>query len=138
MGSGGAPPSSATPQQTKDPLVAKTDLLRLTALNNMAAVYSQMGRWRDAKEKCSRVLQHDERNTKALFRRGVAHRKLNLYELARADFEKARELCGNSKDAAIARQLKLLEKDEKQCANRKKRVRKARRKKSKNKKAKKA
>merc|ERR1719410_1065938 len=126
MGSGGAPPSSATPQKAKDPLVAKTDLLRLTAFNNMAAVYSKMGRWDDAKEKCSRVLKHDEKNTKALFRRGMAHRKLNLYELARADLEKARELIGNAKDAAIARQLKLLEKDEKQHANRKKRVRKAR------------
>merc|ERR1719229_1039550 len=113
MGSGGAPPSSATPQKAKDPLVAKTDLLRLTAFNNMAAVYSKMGRWDDAKEKCSRVLKHDEKNTKALFRRGMAHRKLNLYELARADLIKAKNILNNKSDAAIERELKLLEKDEK-------------------------
>merc|ERR1719464_2127981 len=111
-GGGGAP--SAAPQKEKDPLVVKTDQLRLTAFNNMAAVYSKMGKWDEAKEKCSRVLKHDEKNTKALFRRGVAHRKLNLFELARADLEKARELLGKDKsDAAIARELKLLDKDEK-------------------------
>merc|ERR1712087_1043108 len=70
----------------------------------------------------------------ALFRRGMAHRKLNLYELARADLEKARELVGDAKDAAIARELKLLDKDEKSAdkvfyAQMKKQMQKAQRKK---------
>merc|ERR1712154_302822 len=134
-GSSGAPPDPSS--KSKDPLVAQTDQLRLTAFNNMAAVYSKMGRWDDCKEKCSRVLKHDEKNTKALFRRGMAHRKLNLFELARADLEKAKELKGTT-DKAIARELKLLDKDEKGAdkqfyANMKKQMQKAQRKKKKQK-----
>merc|ERR1719445_2320745 len=111
MGSGGAPPDPAT--KSKDPLQVQTDQLRLTAFNNMAAVYSKMGKWDEAKEKCTRVLKHDEKNTKALFRRGMAYRKLNLYELARADLIKAKNILNNKSDAAIERELKLLDKDEK-------------------------
>jgi len=112
MGGGGAPPD---PSQTapKDPIQQKTDALRLDAFNNMAAVYAKMSKWDDCKEKCSRVLKVDDKNRKALFRRGMAHRKLNLYELARADLDKAKEVLGDKKDAAIERELKLLEKDEK-------------------------
>merc|ERR1712113_1209047 len=101
MGQGGSPPNPATPSSTKDPLQQKTDELRLQAFNNMAAVYAKMNKWDDCKEKCSRVLKVDDKNTKALFRRGMAHRKLNLYELARADLEKAKEIIGDKKDAAI-------------------------------------
>jgi len=114
MGGGGAsggPPDAAA--KPKDPLQQKTDELRLTAFNNMAAVYSKMGKWEDAKEKCSRVLKHDDKNMKALFRRGMAFRKLALYELARADLEAAKEILGGTEDRAIERELKLLEKDEK-------------------------
>merc|ERR1719445_1755475 len=111
MGSGGAPPDPAT--KSKDPLTQKTDALRLTAFNNMAAVYSKMGKWDEAKEKCTRVLKHDENNMKALFRRGMAYRKLNLYELARADLLKAKKAIGDKADKAIERELKLLDKDEK-------------------------
>merc|ERR1712048_1011120 len=101
------------PQASKDPLQQKTDELRLTAFNNMAAVYAKMGKWDDCKDKCTRVLKHDEKNTKALFRRGMAHRKLNLYEFSRADLIKAKNILNNKSDAAIERELKLLEKDEK-------------------------
>eukprot|EP00483_Globobulimina_turgida_P000743 UN00743 len=112
MGQGGNP-NPATPQQKKDPLQQKTDELRLTAFNNMAAVYAKMNKWDDCKEKCTRVLKVDDKNTKALFRRGMAHRKLNLYELARVDLEKAKGILTNKKDAAIERELKLLNRDEK-------------------------
>merc|ERR1712083_768033 len=111
MGGGGAPPDPSA--KSKDHLQQKTDELRLTAFNNMAAVYSKMGKWEDCKEKCTRVLKHDEKNMKALFRRGMAFRKLNLYELARADLIKAKEVLGNKEDKAIQRELKLLDKDEK-------------------------
>merc|ERR1719297_545855 len=113
MGQGGAPPNPSTPQSTKDPLQQKTDELPLTAFNNMAAVYAKMGKWDDCKDKCPRVLKHDDKNKKALFRRGMAHRKLNLYELSRADLIKAKNILNNKSDAAIERELKLLEKDEK-------------------------
>merc|ERR1719229_2066688 len=111
MGGGGAPTDPSA--KSKDPLQQKTDELRLTPFNNMAAVYSKMGKWEDCKEKCSRVLKHDEKNMKALFRRGLAFRKLNSYELARADLIKAKEVLGGKEDKAIERELKLLDKDEK-------------------------
>eukprot|EP01084_Bolivina_argentea_P003303 6201_1 len=111
MGQSGNP-NPSTSSSTKDPLQQKTDELRLTAFNNMAAVYAKLGKWDDVKEKCTRVLKHDDKNTKALFRRGMSYRKLNLYELARVDLEKAKEILNNS-DAAIERELKLLSKDEK-------------------------
>eukprot|EP00486_Rosalina_sp_Unknown_P000484 CAMPEP_0201565890 /NCGR_PEP_ID=MMETSP0190_2-20130828/5314_1 /ASSEMBLY_ACC=CAM_ASM_000263 /TAXON_ID=37353 /ORGANISM="Rosalina sp." /LENGTH=312 /DNA_ID=CAMNT_0047983903 /DNA_START=115 /DNA_END=1053 /DNA_ORIENTATION=+ len=135
MGGGGAPP--AQNQQSKDPLQQKTDGLRLTAFNNMAAVYAKMGKWDDCKDKCTRVLKHDDKNTKALFRRGMAQRKLNLYELARADLEKAKEIKG-TKDPAIERELKLLSKDEKNAdkefyAKMKKQMQRAKKKKAKKK-----
>merc|ERR1712087_231186 len=134
MGQGGAPPNPSTPSSTKDPLQQKTDELRLTAFNNMAAVYAKMQKWDDCKDKCTRVLKHDDKNTKALFRRGMAHRKLNLYELARADLEKAKKILDNKTDPAIQRELKLLEKDEKSAdkvfyAQMKKQMQKAQRKK---------
>merc|ERR1719410_3238215 len=92
------------PQASKDPLQQRTDELRLTAFNNMAAVYAKMGKWEDCKEKCTRVLKHDEKNMKALFRRGLAFRKLNSYELARADLIKAKEVLGGKEDKAIERE----------------------------------
>ena len=53
MGQSGKPNPAAS--STKDPLQQKTDELRLTAFNNMAAVYAKLGKWDDAKEKCTRV-----------------------------------------------------------------------------------
>merc|ERR1712048_773055 len=67
MGQGqGSTQNPNLPQASKDPLQQKTDELRLTAFNNMAAVYAKMGKWDDFKDKCTRVLKHDEKNTKAL------------------------------------------------------------------------
>ena len=54
MGQGGSK-NPDLPQASKDPLQQKTDELRLTAFNNMAAVYAKMGKWEDCKDKCSRV-----------------------------------------------------------------------------------
>ena len=54
MGQGSGKPNPAS-SATKDPLQQKTDALRLTAFNNMAAVYARMGKWDDVKEKCTRV-----------------------------------------------------------------------------------
>lgn len=60
-------------------------------------------------------MKHDPKNTKALFRRGKAYRKLNLYELSRSDLEKVKELATGS-SAAIDNELKQLKKDEKNAS----------------------
>jgi hypothetical protein len=106
----GAGPASAAAK--KDPLQMKTDLLRLTAFNNISAVYAKKGNWEECKQKCTRVLGHDDKNTKALFRRAKAYRNLGLYELARADFKKLQELI-KTPMPAVTNELKLLARDEK-------------------------
>jgi len=106
--------ASMTKQDTtakpKDPLEVKCDELRLSAFNNMAAVYAKMKNWEDCKEKCTQVLKHDPDNVKALFRRGKAYRLMGLYDLARADLTKAYTLMGG-KDKAIEAEFKLLDKE---------------------------
>jgi len=85
-------PDQPQPQTQKDPIQQEADILRLTAFNNMGMVFFKLGNYEDCKDKCTRVLQQDDKNTKALYRRGAAYRKLNLYELARSDLLKAKEL----------------------------------------------
>merc|ERR1719273_1247294 len=85
MGSGASTKHVAPRPPPRDPMQRQIDDLRLSAFNNMAAVYCKMGKWKDCKEKCSRVLQHDDQNIKALFRRGMAHRKLNALKMAKCD-----------------------------------------------------
>merc|ERR1719410_1862711 len=117
MGGGGKSPM---PQQNKkpvDPITAKSNALRLTAFNNMSMVYLKMSKWQEAREKCDLVLKRDAKNTKALFRRGIALRHLNSFELARADFVAAQKILDPTKDPAIEREMKLLAKDEKKAEN---------------------
>merc|ERR1719361_2108575 len=59
-----APSNNAT--SSHDQMERKIDELRLTAFSNMAAVYFKMGKWRECKAKCTRVLEDDEQNVKAL------------------------------------------------------------------------
>ena len=69
---------------------------------------------------CAQVLQHDDQNIKALFRRGMAHRKLNALKMAKCDMLRAQKLLNdpsNPMHQAIARELKLLSKDQKRLRN---------------------
>ena len=61
------------------------------------------------------VLEHDERNIKALYYRGMVHRRLNAPKKAKSDLQKAQKLLRNGSDPlhqAIGRELKLLSKNQ--------------------------
>lgn len=93
-------------------LQKKTDDLRLVAFNNMAAVYLKLEKYEQVIEKTSRVIDDDENNKKALFRRGMAHRKLGKLDEARDDLlAAARTQTLEQVDPAIQRELKLLKQD---------------------------
>eukprot|EP00483_Globobulimina_turgida_P007013 UN07027 len=105
-------PSSRTTTQRN------TDELRSVAFNNMAAVYLKMQDYQRAIEKCSHVLEADPRNKKALFRRGMAYRKLGKLDKARNDLvSAARAQNLQQVDPAIERELKLLKDDFAQTTN---------------------
>ena len=90
----------------------KIDDLRLICFNNMAAVYLKQEKYENVIEKASRVLDDDYYNKKALFRRGMAYRKLGKLDQARNDLlEAARTQNLEQVDPAIQRELLLLKKD---------------------------
>merc|ERR1712109_337131 len=59
--------------------------------------------------------ENDERNVKALYYRGMVHRRLNAPKMAKSDLQKAQKLLRNGSDPlhqAIGRELKLLSKNQ--------------------------
>merc|ERR1711994_653626 len=98
---------------SSDPMQRQIDDLRITAFNNMAAVYFKMGKWRECKAKCTRVLEDDNQNIKALYYRGMAHRRMRLVKSAKSDFQTAQKLIreeSNPMHQAIEREMNLLSK----------------------------
>jgi len=107
----GAKPSPRKPASSRDPMEQKMGELRLTAFSNMAAVYFKMGKWRECKAKCTRVLEDDDQNVKALYYRGMAHRRMKLVKSAKSDFQIAQKLIrdeSNPMHQAIEREMNLL------------------------------
>ena len=99
-------------KSSRSSIQKKIDDLRLIAFNNMAAVYLKQEDYEKAIDKASRVLDDDEYNKKALFRRGMAHRKLGHLDDARDDLlNAARTQNLEQIDPAIQRELLLLKKD---------------------------
>merc|ERR1719499_2049951 len=106
-----APSNNAT--SSHDQMEQKIDELRLTAFSNMAAVYFKMGKWRECKAKCTRVLQHDNQNIKALYYRGMVHRRLKSVQSAKSDFQTAQKLIrdeSNPMYQAIEREVNAMSK----------------------------
>lgn len=82
---------------------AKTAAVNLR--NNRAFVYIKMTppQFQDAVNDCSKVLQVDNSNAKAFFRRGLGYKGLNKWTDALSDFERAYKLL---KTANVAAELK--------------------------------
>jgi len=64
---------------------------------NIAAAKIAEKKWDDAKVECDKVLEIQEENVKAMFRRGQCHLGKKDFDEAMADFIKARELEPNDK-----------------------------------------
>ncbi|KAJ8899200.1 hypothetical protein K2173_012376 [Erythroxylum novogranatense] len=73
---------------------------------NMAACLIKLKRFEDAIAQCTIVLAEDEKNVKALFRRGRARAELGQTDSAREDFSQALKI--EPEDKAIARELRRL------------------------------
>ncbi|KAK8930797.1 Peptidyl-prolyl cis-trans isomerase FKBP42 [Platanthera zijinensis] len=78
---------------------------------NLAACLIKLKRYEEAIGHCSIVLAEDEKNVKALFRRGKARSELGQTDAAREDFEKAKKTA--PQDTAITRELRLIAEHEK-------------------------
>jgi len=64
------------------------DALRLSAYNHMASVYKQQKKWNKVIQKCSKVLEENGMDIKALLNRGSAYRHLKQFEKAKEDLMK--------------------------------------------------
>lgn len=84
--------------------------LKSVILLNLAAVHLKRKEYREVIHFCNEVLETDNTNGKALFRRGQAYSGLNEYKLGIADLERAFEMYPNDKD--IAREIRKLKKME--------------------------
>ncbi|EOA30864.1 hypothetical protein CARUB_v10014006mg [Capsella rubella] len=78
---------------------------------NMAACLIKLKRYDEAIGHCNIVLTEEEKNPKALFRRGKAKSELGQMESARDDFRKAQKYAPD--DNAIRRELRALAEQEK-------------------------
>lgn len=79
---------------------------------NMAQCLLKLNRYEEAIGQCNMVLAEDEKNIKALFRRGKARAALGQTDDAREDFQKVRKI--SPEDKAVIRELRLLAEHDKQ------------------------
>lgn len=79
---------------------------------NMAQCLLKLNRYEEAIGQCNMVLAEDEKNIKALFRRGKARATLGQTDDAREDFHKVRKF--SPEDKAVIRELRLLAEHDKQ------------------------
>jgi len=83
--------------------------LTLPILLNIAMVSLKLEDWDEVIENCNNVLDQDEANVKAYFRRGQANRGLKDLDGAKADLSKALELAPT--DKGIQRELAAVKKE---------------------------
>jgi len=76
----------------------KDNLLRAGRLN-LSMCYLKLGRWMEARDACTKVIEKKNDVAKAWFRRGEAYFALNDFELAKVDFEKTIKLEPDNKAA---------------------------------------
>ncbi len=100
------------PEDPKD--IADLDNLRHACLCNISFCYNHMGLFREACESASRVLEEDEGNAKAWFRRAVAKRGLDDFRGAAIDISRAREL--RAEDSRIVHEMKVIASQQRLCA----------------------
>ena len=79
-----------------------------TVMLNMAACYLKLDRHREAADMASMVLAVDAKNAKALYRRGVARRRLGQTAGALEDLERAMKLQEGAPDAGVLREIALV------------------------------
>eukprot|EP01116_Phalansterium_solitarium_P013589 TRINITY_DN30985_c0_g1_i1.p1 TRINITY_DN30985_c0_g1~~TRINITY_DN30985_c0_g1_i1.p1 ORF type:complete len:216 (+),score=61.53 TRINITY_DN30985_c0_g1_i1:104-751(+) len=81
-----------TPEESK-----KVQEIKVSIQNNMAATYLRTGCTAKAIAQCTKVLESDSGNVKAIFRRGKAYAQEGNLERAEEDFARAERLDPNDK-----------------------------------------
>lgn len=84
---------------TNDDEEAKIREVEVPCCLNMAACHLQNQKWDDALSECEKVLEIDEHNVKALFRRGQARSGMQDFDQALKDFARVKEIEPNDKGA---------------------------------------
>lgn len=97
--------SDLSPEEQKD--LGQDSALPI--LLNIAAVSLKLADYEDAINQCEEALDIDPRNTKALFRRGQAHRALKDWDIALIDLNKALE--AEPEDKGIKTEIARVKKD---------------------------
>ncbi|PWZ36787.1 Peptidyl-prolyl cis-trans isomerase FKBP62 [Zea mays] len=85
---------------TEIPAACELLNLVLSFLNN-AACKLRLNDYKEAKELCTEVLESDNTNVKALYRRAQAHMHLVDLDLAEADIKKALEIDPDNRDVKM-------------------------------------
>jgi len=80
--------------------------LKIPCHLNLAICCMKLKRWQQAVDNCTRVLEIEKDNPKALFRRGTSYAELKMYDEAKSDLNAATKL--NPKDPAIRKELQRI------------------------------
>uniref|UniRef100_A0A8C4XBR6 peptidylprolyl isomerase n=1 Tax=Erpetoichthys calabaricus TaxID=27687 RepID=A0A8C4XBR6_ERPCA len=84
---------------------ASVKALVLSSLLNLAMCHLRLQEYSHAVEKCNKVIEVDNSNEKALYRRGKAWLQMNEFYLAKSDFERVLEI--NTENKAAQAQISI-------------------------------
>jgi peptidyl-prolyl isomerase D len=88
-------------QTTDDDEKKSLDDFQLVNLTNLAATELKLKQFDDVTHSCNAAIKLDSKNSKAYYRRGVAHVELKNYELALDDLKMAHSLVPGNKEILI-------------------------------------
>jgi tetratricopeptide (TPR) repeat protein len=80
---------------------------RLTGMSNLCAGYIMLGQYDTALSYCNQVLEDNDRHWRSYSNRALAYVKLERYEEAEQDLQKAEALVDNARTVKIVRSMLL-------------------------------
>lgn len=104
----------------KDDEKLKSIQLQVAANLNIAMCCLKLNSFRECLESCEKVLKHEAKNEKALFRMGQAYAGLNDFEAALKHYEQLLEVNSNSKEAR--QQIQITKEKMKESAKKEKQL----------------
>ena len=96
-GSAGMPGQTSVPVSAEE--MAQIKELKLTHFNNLAMCHLKKDNWQKAHTNCTKALELDPKNVKALFRRGKCNAQLGHLDEAKEDLDQVIQLQPDNKEA---------------------------------------